>query len=130
MASKGIWQSKIEKSKDYTIVQREGTYVEFKNLNSNIVAFVDEECLLEDTADPIKTLRETKWIIIDQIVWDSLLWQYRKDSKKDTFGDSEFFKKIQPHIIKQYNGSKISVKGSDIKDISAGNTYLLIPYSI
>ena len=130
MASKGIWQAKIEKSKDYTIVQREGTYVEFKNLNSNIVAFVDEECLLEGTADPIKTLRETKWIIIDQIVWDSLLWQYRKDSKKDTFGDSEFFKKIQPHIIKQYNGSKISVKGSDIKDISAGNTYLLIPYSI
>lgn len=130
MASKGIWQAKIEKSKDYTIVQHEGTYVEFKNLNSNIVAFVDEECLLEDTADPIKTLRETKWIIIDQIVWDSLLWQYRKDSKKDTFGDSEFFKKIQPHIIKQYNGSKISVKGSDIKDISAGNTYLLIPYSI
>lgn len=42
MAYKGIWQSKIEKSKDYTISKLKGNYVEFKNLSANIIAFVDE----------------------------------------------------------------------------------------
>lgn len=46
-----------------------------------------------------------------------------------TQGNADFFRKIQPHILKQYNGTKVSVKVSDIKDIAAGNIYLLMPYN-
>jgi hypothetical protein len=130
MGSKGIHTSKIEKSKEYTISERRGNYVEFTNLNSIITVFVDEQCLFADTVNLKETLKKIRWIIIDEIVWTKLIKKYNKDTEKNTRGDSEFFSKINSHIIKEFAGARITVKGSDIENITAGNAYLLMPFTI
>lgn len=130
MGSIGIHTSKIEKSNEYTISERKGNYVEFTNLNSIITVFIDEQCLFADTVNPKETLKKIRWIIIDEIVWTKLIREHNKDTGKNTHGDSEFFKKINSHIIKEFAGARITIKGSDIENITAGNSYLLMPFTI
>lgn len=129
MASTGICKTKISKSTDYTIVVRGENYVEFTNLATNINVFVDVECVLAGTENPTSAVENAKWILIEETVWTSLLDEYRMDSGNKTFGDLGFYEKIKPHVLKSYIGAKISIKGSDIENITAGNVYYIMPFN-
>lgn len=137
MGSRGIISVKTEASKSYTIVERNDYhYVEITSLSTGVTVFVDETCLDTGTVDPKSTIQKTKWIVIEEVVWQELLSDHRKETKRESWGDSVFFEKIKKHTWGQFVGGKVNIKVSGLSSpytpgasLTEGNIYLIIPYT-
>ncbi|WET49392.1 hypothetical protein PYS58_23025 [Chryseobacterium indologenes] len=137
MGSRGIISAKTEASKSYVAVERNDYhYVEVTSLSTGVTVFVDETCLDTGTVDPKSTIQKTKWIVIEEVVWQELLSDHRKETKRESWGDSVFFEKIKKHVWGQFAGGKVNIKVSGLSSpytrggsLTEGNVYLIIPYT-
>ncbi len=137
MGSRGIISAKTEASKSYVAVERNDYhYVEITSLSTGVTVFVDETCLDTGTVDPKSTIQKTKWIVIEEVVWQELLSDHRKETKRESWGDSVFFEKIKKHVWGQFAGGKVNIKVSGLSSpytrggsLTEGNVYLIIPYT-
>lgn len=76
MSTKGIRETKVRASNNYKSTDNnKGRFVEYNDLSSQISVFVDEECLLYNTENPKNTLKDIKWIVVEETVWNKLLWK-------------------------------------------------------
>ncbi|WP_326983152.1 hypothetical protein VUJ46_00975 [Chryseobacterium sp. MYb264] len=124
---RGILNIKLKPSKSYTI---RDAYIEISNINTDIEAYIDKECMSREAVDYQGNFPAVKWIVVEEIIWNKMVAEYNKENKTNTYGNEDIFSKIQPYILFSFSGNTVHFNLDMISnELTAGNIYLLMPYT-
>ncbi|MEY8758274.1 hypothetical protein [Chryseobacterium tongliaoense] len=131
MGTAGIKKALIKEPKKNVKQYGSGYLVELSPSESSFTAYVDKSCLGPGTRNPENTIRDVKWFLVREHLWNAYKQLYPQLSP------SEFFNtlKTSNEENKDYKileGNNRAINVSDVKNGigNIGVIYLLIPYNV